>query len=71
MENNDLKIGLAMLEDVEKDLDSTYGNTIAWGPITHIEGFDGRGATIRLSKDLKIAKKKLVISNKDKPKQLS
>ena len=59
MENNDLKIGLAMLEDVEKDLDSTYGNTIAWGPMTHIEGFDILGTTKRLIKDLKVAKNKI------------
>ncbi|MDP8322792.1 MAG: CFI-box-CTERM domain-containing protein [Candidatus Stygibacter australis] len=59
MENTDLKIGLAMLEDVENDLEATYGNVLAWGPITSIEGFNGRGATQRLTKDLKVAKKKI------------
>ena len=59
MENQDLQIGLAMLDDVEKDLEATYGNTIAWGPMTHIEGFDVYGTTKRLIKDLKVASNKI------------
>ena len=57
MESKELKIGLAMLEDVEKDLESTYGSTIARGPL--FDGVADMGSTKRLIKDLKTAKNKI------------
>ncbi len=61
MENNDLKIGLSMLDDIEGKLDRIYGNTVAWTPITSIDSFEDVNirTTKELIKDLKIARKKI------------